>query len=179
MKNRVTHSYDGELGLFLIGMRIHQPWRLGIVARSFMAMPRMIAELERNKAAAARGEAEHLGYLHAWTMLDGFGPTMVQYWRSVDDIYRYAGNSQHEHRPAWKAFYSYAAKHPDAVTIWHETYAVAAGSHESLYGGPARRARPDRGGGAREQARRARAREDGGAGTARLVMGLGPRQFTQ
>lgn len=24
------------------------------------------------------------------------------------------------------------------MTIWHETYAVPAGGHESLYGGPAR-----------------------------------------
>lgn len=138
MRNRVTHAYEGELGLLLIGMRIHQPWRLGIVARSFMAMPRMIAELERNRAAADRGEVGDLGYLYAHTMLDAVGPTMVQYWRSVDHIYRYASSQQHEHRPAWKAFYSYAAKHPDAVTIWHETFAVPAGGHESIYGGPAR-----------------------------------------
>ena len=31
-----------------------------------------------------------------------------------------------------------AAKAPEAVTIWHETYAVPAGGHESVYVGPAR-----------------------------------------
>ena len=31
MTNRSTHAYDGPLALFLIGVRIHQPWRLGVI----------------------------------------------------------------------------------------------------------------------------------------------------
>ena len=54
MTNRTTHAYDGPLALFLIGVRIHQPWRLRVVSQVIRAMPPMIAELERNKAAAAR-----------------------------------------------------------------------------------------------------------------------------
>ena len=53
------------------------------------------------------------------------------------DLYRYAADPELAHRPAWKAFYGWAAKAPAAVTIWHETYAVPAGGHESLYAGPA------------------------------------------
>ncbi len=135
---RVTHAFDRDLVLFLIGMRIHQPWRLDVVGRVFAAMPRMVAELERNRQAAGRGEADDLGFLSARYLLDGMHPTVLQYWRSTEDLYRYAANAELSHRPAWKAFYDYAARAPQAVTIWHETYAVPAGGHESIYGGPAR-----------------------------------------
>ena len=135
---RVTHAFDGDLVLFLIGMRVHQPWRVDVVGRVFTAMPRMVAELERNRQAADRGEADDLGFLSARYLLDGAHPMVLQYWRTSEDLYRYAANADLKHRPAWKAFYRYAAKAPEAVTIWHETYAVPAGGLESIYGGPAR-----------------------------------------
>lgn len=135
---RVTHAFGGDLVLFLIGMRIHRPWRLDVVGRVFAAMPRMIAELERNRQAAGRGEADDLGFLGVRYLLDGAHPMVLQYWRSTEDLYRYAANTDMRHRPAWTAFYRYAAKAPEAVTIWHETYEVKAGSHESVYAGPAR-----------------------------------------
>ena len=60
---------------------------------------------------------------------------MVQYWRSVEDLYRYASAPDHEHRPAWTAFNVRARKAQGVVGIWHETYAVPAGAHESIYDG--------------------------------------------
>lgn len=135
---RVTHAYEGDLVLFMVGLRIHQPWRLGVVGRTFAAMPRMVSELERNRDAAERGEADDLGFLNARLVLDGMHPTVLQYWRSTEHLYRYAADPDLRHRPAWKAFYGWAAKAPAAVTIWHETYAVPAGGHESIYAGPAR-----------------------------------------
>lgn len=134
--DRVTHAYDGPIALFLIGVRIHKPWRLRLVRQVGAAMPRMIAELEENKAAAERGEAEHLGYLGSRTALDLKGPTVIQWWRSVDDIYAYANAARLEHRPAWVEFYRVAKGDPSAVTIWHETYSVPTGGVESIYSGP-------------------------------------------
>ena len=99
MVDRVTHAYEGPLALFLIGLRVHKPWKVGIVRRAGSAMPRMIAELEANRRAAERGEAEHLGYLGSRTTLDLRGPTVIQWWRSVDDIYAYANAATLEHRP--------------------------------------------------------------------------------
>jgi Domain of unknown function (DUF4188) len=60
---------------------------------------------------------------------------MIQWWRSVDDIYAYASAAEHEHRPAWLEFYTVARSAPRAVTIWHETYAVQPGGAESVYAG--------------------------------------------
>ncbi len=133
MTNRTTHAYDGPLALFLIGVRIHQPWRVGVVGQVIRAMPPMIAELERNKAAAARGEEESLGYLGSRSTVDLTGTTMIQWWRSTDHIYAYASSTDHRHREAWLEFCRKAKDAPRALTIWHETYAVAPGGAESLY----------------------------------------------
>ncbi|MDE9367834.1 DUF4188 domain-containing protein [Luteipulveratus sp. YIM 133132] len=135
MVERLTHSHDGELAVLLIGMTVNRPWRPDQWLPVARAMPRMITELYANKAAAERGEQEWLGFLGARSLVGGRGPTVVQYWRSAEDIYRYAGDVGREHRPAWKAFYERARRHPDAVGVWHETYAVPAGGHESIYFG--------------------------------------------
>ncbi|MCA0295587.1 MAG: DUF4188 domain-containing protein [Actinobacteria bacterium] len=96
----------------------------------------MLVELEQNKAAAARGEADSLGYLGSRVVLDGFGATTIQYWRSTEDVYAYANSGVHEHRPAWVDFYRVARADPAAVTIWHETYDIAPAGAESMYAGP-------------------------------------------
>jgi hypothetical protein len=133
---RLTHAYDGPLALFLIGLRIHKPWRFGLVGAAVSAMPRMIAELEKNKAAAGRGEEESLGYLGSRYTVHLSGVTTIQWWRSTEDIYAYANAGQREHRPAWVEFYRLAKANPDALTIWHETYQVPPGGAESVYVGP-------------------------------------------
>ena len=130
---RVTHEHDGGIAVFLIGMRFTKLWRVDAWLPVMRAMPRMLRELYVAKAAAARGEGEDLGFLDARTLLGGRGLTVIQYWRSVDDIYRYASAAGHAHRPAWQAFNARARDARDAVGIWHETFAVPAGGHESLY----------------------------------------------
>ncbi len=132
---RMTHAHEGSIGVFLIGMRFNRLSRPDQWVPVFTAMPKMLTELYVNKAAAARGDADDLGFFGARTLLGGKGVTVVQYWRSVEDIYRYAGATDHEHRPAWSAFNARARQAKGAVGIWHETYAVPAGAHESVYVG--------------------------------------------
>jgi hypothetical protein len=134
--DRSTHAYDGPLAVFLIGLRVHKPWKWRIVQQAGAAMPRMITELEENKAAAARGEAESLGYLGSRSTVHLMATTMVQWWRSVEDVYAYANAADLAHRPAWTEFYRLAKDDPSAVTVWHETYAVAEHGAESVYTGP-------------------------------------------
>ena len=132
---RMTHEHDGSIGVFLIGMRFNRLHRPDQWVPPFLAMPKMLTELYRNKAAAAAGDAEDLGFLGARTLMGGKGVTVIQYWRSVEDIYRYASAPDHEHRPAWTAFNAAARKAQGVVGIWHETFAVPAGAHESVYVG--------------------------------------------
>lgn len=130
----LTHADIDQVVIFHIGMTITAPWRPDLWLPVFTAMPRMLAELHRNRSAHERGEAEDLGFLGAHTLLGAQGPWVVQYWRSVEQLYAYAHLTTAEHLPAWKAFNAAARKHPGAVGIWHETYVVPADGIETFYG---------------------------------------------
>jgi hypothetical protein len=61
------------------------------------------------------------------------GPAIVQYWRSFDDLERFARDPGDRHLPAWKR-YNREVRDTAAVGIWHETYKVRAGEYEAIYG---------------------------------------------
>ena len=130
----LTHDPVDGLVVFHIGMTISKPWRPDLWGPVFAAMPKMLTELHRNRAAAERGEAEDLGFLGAATLFGAKGPWVVQYWRSIEHLYAYARMTSREHLPAWRAFNTTARRHPGAVGIWHETYAVPPESIETFYG---------------------------------------------
>ena len=52
---RMTHDYDGDLVVFLIGMRINKPWRPDLWLPVFSAMPGMLAELLKDKESGLLG----------------------------------------------------------------------------------------------------------------------------
>jgi Monooxygenase af470-like len=122
--SRMTHQYEGDLVLFLIGMRINKPWRADLWLPVFRAMPGMLAELARDPDC---------GLLGSRLIFHPRSPWLVQYWNSVDRLYAYASNQEAAHRPAWTAFNSRARKAKGAVGIWHETFQVARA--ESIYVG--------------------------------------------
>ena len=121
-RERLTATLDGDFVVFLIGMRLNQPWKVHKWWPVASAMPRMLSEL--------RCQPE-LGLLHA-EMWFSRTLVMVQYWRSMDQLMDYATNKQAEHLPAWKAF-NQSIGTDGSVGIWHETFAVSAGAHESVY----------------------------------------------
>ena len=121
---RMTHDYDGDLVVFLIGMRINKPWRPDLWLPVFFAMPAMLAELSKDKDSGLLGYRLTFG---------AGGPLLVQYWDSHEKLYGYAGDRNAAHRPAWAAFNRRARKAPGAVGIWHETYLVERA--ESVYAG--------------------------------------------
>ena len=122
--SRMTHDYDGELVVYLIGMRINKPWRPDLWLPVFNAMPKMLAELSKDKDSGLLGYRLTLG---------AGGPLVVQYWSSHEKLYAYASERNAAHRPAWAAFNRLARKAPGAVGIWHETYLVERA--ETIYAG--------------------------------------------
>ena len=122
--SRMTHDYDGELVVFLIGMRINKAWRPDLWLPVFNAMPKMLAELSKDKDSGLLGYRLTLG---------AGGPLLVQYWSSHEKLYAYASDRDAAHRPAWAAFNRRVRKAPGAVGIWHETYLV--GRAETIYAG--------------------------------------------
>ncbi|MGW7193838.1 DUF4188 domain-containing protein, partial [Streptomyces sp. NPDC054838] len=122
---RVTAAAEGDVVVFLIGMRINR-WR---AVRHWLpalaAMPRMLKELSRN------GDSGLLGHRGL-----GGGPrvfTVAQYWESREKLLAYASDQNGQHRPAWAAFNRRVRSSGGGVGIWHETYIVPAGSYESVY----------------------------------------------
>ncbi|HET7305857.1 MAG TPA: DUF4188 domain-containing protein [Segeticoccus sp.] len=127
---RVTDDHEGTLVVFLIGMRVNRWWRPDQWLPPFLGMPRMLTELYAAQHAGAHG---HQGFLGHRSFVGSGGATVLQYWRSVEELNRYAAAVDGEHRPAWRAFNERVRRAPGAVGIWHETYVVPAGAHESIY----------------------------------------------
>jgi fumigallin biosynthesis monooxygenase-like protein len=112
--------------VFLLGIRINR-WR-GV--RQWMpllfAIPAMLRDL------AGRDDSGLLGY----RLLLGPGPRqamLVQYWRSSEDLHRFARQPAGPHRSAQRRFWwNYGSG--AAVGVWHELVVPAEGAHHAVYG---------------------------------------------
>ena len=121
-RGRHTAELDGDFVVFLIGMRMNRPWKVHKWLPVFVAMPRMLRRLRK------RPEAGLLGFGLAWIK----GPAVVQYWRSFEDLDRFARAGGEPHLPAWRRF-NRTVRATGDVGIWHETYKVRAGDYEAVY----------------------------------------------
>lgn len=118
----MTAAYEGELVVFIIGMRVNRWWAIHEWLPVFNAMRPMIAELYKNR---------ELGFLDMQYALTPGGPILIQYWRSFEQLESYAREGA-LHLKAWKAFNQKAAKSRH-VGVFHETYIVDNGKYESVY----------------------------------------------
>ena len=123
---RHTVALQAPCVLFLIGMRVNR-WR---ATREWVpvvkSMGPMIAELSADPDS---------GFLAAETWVGWRRILVQQYWRSTDDLIRYAGDSGQLHRPAWTAFMRNVGIADGAsVGIFHETIELRPGQVECIYG---------------------------------------------
>src|SRR4030095_4320873 len=118
----MTAQIEGEVVVFLIGMRINRAWKIHKWLPVALAMPRMLRELEQ------ASESGLLGF-ESWV---GRTTITLQYWRSFEHLERYAKDPGSHHRPAWAAFNRAVGSNGD-VGIWHETYRVRPGDYECVY----------------------------------------------
>lgn len=121
-KSRATGTLDGELVVFLIGMRFNRWWKVHKWLPVVAAMPGMLREL------TSKPELGLLGY-EQWL---GRTVIVVQYWRSMEQLLAYAKSRDSAHLPAWRAFNKRVGTSGD-VGIWHETYRVRPGDYENVY----------------------------------------------
>jgi len=119
---RMTARIEGDFVVFLIGMRVNKPWKIHQWLPVFLAMPRMIRELQADPASGFLGHVQ------------GFA-VMVQYWRSFEDLEAYARSRDKQHWPAWVDFNKRISNTRGDVGIWHETYKIRAGDYETIYSG--------------------------------------------
>ena len=122
-RGRYTAEMPDDFVVFLIGMRVNRPWKVREWFPVFTAMPRMLRWLDQHP------EAGLLGWHNAWIK----GPAVLQYWRSFEDLDRFARAADEPHLPAWKTF-NQIVQASGYAGIWHETYKIRAGEFESIYG---------------------------------------------
>jgi Domain of unknown function (DUF4188) len=122
ISERMTAEIEGDFVVFLIGMRINKIWKVHKWLPVFLAMSRMIKELQADPNSGFLGHVAGI-------------PVMVQYWRSFEDLEAYAKNRDKEHWPAWVNFNKRLSNSRGDVGFWHETYKVRAGEYEVIYSG--------------------------------------------
>ena len=118
-----TAANDREIVVFLIGMRFNGLRGIGHAARAFFAMPKMLAALGRSPEKGCLGGHVAFGWRVTY---------VIQYWRSFEDLERFAHAPDDEHHPAWR-WYNRLGKNARDVGIWHETFRVPKGGYESIY----------------------------------------------
>jgi hypothetical protein len=123
IQGRITARIDRPFVVFLIGMRINRLLAFGKWVPVARAMGPMLKELYQHPEK---------GFLGGETFVYWRGPALVQYWRSFEDLGRFARNPDDPHLPAWRRFNRLVGS-DGSVGIWHETYAVEAGNYETIY----------------------------------------------
>jgi hypothetical protein len=123
IEGRQTASYQGELVVFLIGMRVNRLRALRHWLPVARAMGPMLRELMNDPGS---------GLLGFRTFPTWRGVTLVQYWSSAEKLQAFANDPGRTHRPAWLRFFKLAYSGGSAG-VWHETYVVPAGAHETIY----------------------------------------------
>jgi hypothetical protein len=121
---RFAADHNGPLVVFAIGMRINRFHKIGKWLPVMRAMGPMLRELHADPQSGFFGHEFLLGGLRM--------PVVLQYWRDFDSLEAYARNRDREHWPAWVAF-NKAIGSDGTVGIFHETYAVPQGGHETVY----------------------------------------------
>ena len=120
---RYSASSDSEFVLFRIGMRFNG-WRGAVAAlRAFVSMPFMLAEQQADP---------EIGMLWTSTSLSWPVIAVTQFWRSFDDLERYATASDRRHTGMWRWFNT-LGRRGLGTGIWHETFRVAPGTFEAVY----------------------------------------------
>lgn len=92
-KGRYSAEIDGEFVVFIIGMRVNRLWAIHKWLPVFTSMGPMIKELYMNPDTGFLGTE----YFMSWR-----GVTLLQYWRSYDELEKYARGGLH--LEAWKRF---------------------------------------------------------------------------
>src|SRR5262245_37738584 len=121
---RYTAEVDGPFVVFLIGMRINRLLAVGRWLPTAQAMTRMLRSLRVHPEK---------GFMGAEPFLYPGGLGLIQYWRSFEELERFARSPSEPHLAAWRRF-NRTVGADGSVGIWHETYLVEAGKHEALYG---------------------------------------------
>ena len=124
IQGRFTAEINQPFVVFLIGMRINKFFAFSKWIPTAKAMSPMLRSLNQNPEK---------GFLGGETFVYWRGVGLIQYWRSFEDLERFARNPADAHLEAWQRF-NQAIGADGSVGIWHETYLIEPGRYEAVYG---------------------------------------------
>ncbi|MDX2161595.1 MAG: DUF4188 domain-containing protein [bacterium] len=124
--DKFTTHIDQPMVVFVLGARANHLRKLRQTLQVFSAFTPMLDTL--------RAHPEK-GFLHGdvYFTLIPLATVMISYWRSYDDLERFSRSKDDPHLAAWHDF-NRKVGYDGSVGIWHETYLVAPGQVEALYG---------------------------------------------
>lgn len=126
MPGRFTAEIDSSFVVFLIGMRVNKFWSFSKWVPVAQAMAPMLKILHEHL------EKGFLGGEHFFNV-SPISTLMLSYWRSLEDLEHFARNPSDPHLAAWQRF-NKTVGNDGSVGIWHETYIIEPGHHETIYG---------------------------------------------
>lgn len=124
MPGRFTAQHDESFVVFLIGMRVNKLFAL----RKWLTVSRAM-----NPMLRALYEHPEKGFLGGHVAVSWRGAMLIQYWRSFEDLEKFARSKDDPHLEAWRRFNKLIGN-DGSVGIWHETYLIEAGNYECVYG---------------------------------------------
>ena len=120
---RCTARTTEPFVVFLIGLRINRYFAFRKWIATGSAMGPMLKALFADPAK---------GFLGGETYFNLRGVMMIQYWRSVEDLERFALAPSEPHLKAWKRF-NQSVGNDGSVGIWHEVYEASPGHYKAVY----------------------------------------------
>ncbi|HEY6539504.1 MAG TPA: DUF4188 domain-containing protein [Ktedonobacteraceae bacterium] len=124
LPGRFTAQTGEPFVVFIIGMRVNKFFAFRKWIATAMAMGPMIRTLYQHPEK---------GFLGAQTLIAWRGITTIQYWRSFEDLEKFARDKDDPHLESWRKFNKTIGS-DGSVGIFHETFLVDAGKYEALYG---------------------------------------------
>lgn len=124
INGRYTAQTDQGFVVFWIGMRINNLFAVNKWVPTAQAMGTMLRTLYAHPEK---------GFLGAQTLLSWRSISLIQYWRSFEDLEQFARSPSEPHQPAWRRFNKTVGS-DGSVGIFHETYIVEPGKYEAVYG---------------------------------------------
>ena len=124
VNGRYTARTDEPFVVFIIGMRINKLLAVRKWLPTVRAMGPMLRELYQHPEK---------GFLGGEFFLYWRGPALVQYWRSFEDLEKFARNPDDPHLPSWQRF-NRTVGSDGSVGIFHETFIIERGNYEAVYG---------------------------------------------
>jgi hypothetical protein len=119
---RMTAEIEGDFVVFLIGARFSKLQ----LARSFADLGGRRGMKHMLDYLVARPEKGLLAYEMGL-------PTIVQYWRSFEQLEAFAKDQDDPHLEVWRRYWRRVGR-TGRTGIWHETFLVKAGQYEAVYG---------------------------------------------